>query len=71
MVKPKSMPPANRIPRKAVNTGCLKAWWYLEQNGSIAIYGTTYKGEAFSCVIPRKGLKCLRRPIDSTDHRRK
>lgn len=51
---------ANRIVRKAIPIGGNAAWWYLEPNGDITIYGTSYKGEAFSCVIKKRGLKALR-----------
>lgn len=55
-MKALSMPLKNRLARKAMATGCGSAWWYLEQNGSIAIYGSDPK---FGCVIPARGLKVL------------
>lgn len=64
MAKP--LPHANRISRKADPIGCLKAWWYLERNGGITIFGTSYDGKAFSCAIGPKGLKALRRVDRST-----
>ena len=56
-----TMPFANRIARKAIPIGGKAAWWYAEQNGDITIYGTSFKGEAFSCVIKARGLKVIAR----------
>lgn len=51
---------SHRLARKAIPIGGKAAWWYLEPNGDITIYGTSYKGEAFSCAIKARGLKVLR-----------
>lgn len=57
---------AHRLVRKAIPIGCKETWWYLNPNGSISIYGTSYNGEKFSCEIPKRSLKVLRRnPMNS------
>ena len=67
MSKPKDLPLSNRIARKTIPIGAKAAWWYLERNGDITIYGTSFKGEPFSCAIKRRGLKSLRRSLEGAE----
>ena len=65
MAKELDLPLPYRLSRKAIPIGGKAAWWYAEPNGDITIYGTSFKGEAFSCQIKARGLKVIRRADDT------
>ncbi len=56
MAKAPTTPLYARIPRKAIPTGCGKAWWYLSQNGDITIYTSE---PSTSCIIKAHRMKAL------------